>query len=148
MLSFLLIFGLGAGCDLASGGEAPPIPIQENVPIIGGPKRQRAVQANFLFQLPDRFPGPQAAAGPAAPSLTLTFQEALEHARINSPQLQSATIIAQLAREDLVQAKAALLPSVNYFSQSIYTQGNGNSTGYSSPMTACIRSSKNAKTSK
>src|SRR5260370_19510978 len=59
----------------------------------------------------------------------LTLQEAMELARINSPQLASANITAQLAHEDRVQAKAALLPSVNWFNQFIYTQPNGTTSG-------------------
>ncbi len=40
-------------------------------------------------------------------------------------QYQSAVITAELAREDKVQAKAALLPTATWFSQYIYTQRNG-----------------------
>src|SRR5579863_10074076 len=61
--------------------------------------------------------------------LKITLEDALERARQNSPQLQSATISAQLAREDRVQAKAGLLPTVNYFNQFIYTQPNGTLSG-------------------
>ncbi len=60
--------------------------------------------------------------------LTINLRDALERARINSPQFQSAVIGALLAREDRVQAKAALLPALNYFNQYIYTQGNGSPT--------------------
>lgn len=61
--------------------------------------------------------------------LTLTLQNALERARINSQQLLSANIAAQLAREDRVQARAALFPTVNYFNQFIYTEPNGTPSG-------------------
>ena len=64
------------------------------------------------------------AQGPA-PALTLTLQEALERARVNSQQLLSADIAARIAREDRVQAKAALLPSVNWQNGFSYTQPNG-----------------------
>jgi outer membrane protein TolC len=75
------------------------------------------------------------AAGQAPPGqgetipLLLTLQDALDRARANNQQFQSATISAQLAREDRIQAKAGLLPSVNYFNQYIYTQGNGTPSG-------------------
>lgn len=63
------------------------------------------------------------------PPRVLTLQEAMELARINSPQLASANITAQLAHEDRVQAKAALLPNANWFNQFIYTQPNGTPSG-------------------
>jgi outer membrane protein TolC len=59
----------------------------------------------------------------------LTLQEAMELARINSPQLASANITALLAHEDRVQAKAALLPNASWFNQFIYTQPNGIPSG-------------------
>src|SRR5258708_14485586 len=64
-----------------------------------------------------------------APVLTLTLQEALERAGTYSQQLLSANIAARIAREDRVQAKAALLPSVNWENGFIYTQPNGTDTG-------------------
>ena len=64
----------------------------------------------------------------AAP-LTIDLQDALMRARANAPQLLSANIAALLAREDTVQAKAALLPNVSAASQFIYTQPNGFSSG-------------------
>lgn len=63
------------------------------------------------------------------PPLSLTLQNALERARANSQQLLTANTAAQLAREDRVQARAALLPSVNYFNQFIYTEPNGTPSG-------------------
>jgi outer membrane protein TolC len=59
------------------------------------------------------------------PALTLTLQQAMERARANSQQLLSADIAARIAREDKVQAKAALLPSVNWENGFSYTQSNG-----------------------
>jgi outer membrane protein TolC len=64
-----------------------------------------------------------------APPLTLTLQDAMERAKAVSQQLLSADIAARLAREDKVQAKAALLPSVNWEHGFIYTQPNGTDTG-------------------
>ena len=65
----------------------------------------------------------------AQPARTITFAEAMELARTNSPQLASANITALLAREDRVQAKAALLPNASWFNQFIYTQPNGTGSG-------------------
>ncbi len=68
--------------------------------------------------------------GPSrAPILTIDLQNALERARKNSPQLQSASVAVALAQEDRFLAKAAFLPTLNYFNQSIYTQGNGTPSG-------------------
>ena len=53
----------------------------------------------------------------------------MERAQKYSQQTLTANIAALLAREDTVQAKAALLPSVNGLSQYIYTQANGTPTG-------------------
>lgn len=63
------------------------------------------------------------------PALTLTLADALERARVNSQQLLSADIAARIAREDKVQAKAALLPTLNWENGLTYTQPNGTDTG-------------------
>ena len=74
--------------------------------------------------------GAFAQAPPAADApLTLTLQQAMELARANSPQILSAQIDALVAREDTVQARAALLPNANGLSQYIYTQPNGEPSG-------------------
>jgi outer membrane protein TolC len=70
----------------------------------------------------------QAPAAPNAP-LQLTLQDALERARANAPALLAATNAALIAHEDTVQAKAALLPTANWFNQFIYTQPNGTPSG-------------------
>ena len=55
--------------------------------------------------------------------LTLTLQDALKRAKSNSPQFQAGLTELGLAKEDHVQARAALLPNVNYNNQFIYTEG-------------------------
>jgi len=70
----------------------------------------------------------QAPQGSAAP-LRLTLQDALQRAQQYSQQTVDARFAAQLAHEDIVQAKAALLPAVNGLSQFIYTQPNGTPSG-------------------
>ena len=64
------------------------------------------------------------AASTATP-LTITLQDALERARQNDPQYRSAITDLGLAREDRVQARAGLLPNLNYDNSFIYTQGTG-----------------------
>jgi outer membrane protein TolC len=66
---------------------------------------------------------------PNAGPLTLTLQDALERARKNNPEYQAALTEFGLAREDRVQSRAALLPSLNYNATFLYTQGNGTPTG-------------------
>ena len=66
---------------------------------------------------------------PPNATLRLTLEDALARARANSPEVLRASIDALLAREDTVQAKAALLPNASSFNQFIYTQPNGAPSG-------------------
>jgi outer membrane protein TolC len=66
---------------------------------------------------------------PAAAPLTITLQDALERARVADPQYHAALTDLGLAREDRVQARAGLLPNVNYNTSFIYTQGVGQPAG-------------------
>ena len=69
-------------------------------------------------------PTPGAGTSPASGApLTITLQDALQRARLNDPQYRSAVTDLGLAREDRVQARAGLLPDVNYNNSFIYTQG-------------------------
>jgi outer membrane protein TolC len=61
--------------------------------------------------------------------LKLTLEDALARARQYSQTVYTASAAALLAHEDAVQAKAALLPSVNGQSQFLYTQPNGTPSG-------------------
>jgi len=70
-----------------------------------------------------------AQAQPTAAPLVLTFQDAVIRARKNMPQFLAAKTDYGLAHEDKVQARAALLPSVTYNTQFLYTQPNGTPTG-------------------
>jgi outer membrane protein TolC len=64
------------------------------------------------------------ASADAAP-LTLTLQDAMERARKNETQYHAALTDLGVAREDRVQARAALLPNITYNNSFIYTQGTG-----------------------
>lgn len=57
--------------------------------------------------------------------VTITLQDALQRARHNDPEYRAAITDLGLAREDRVQARAGLLPNVNYNNSFIYTQGTG-----------------------
>jgi outer membrane protein len=70
--------------------------------------------------------------GPAVSTqapLTLTLQDALTRARNNSVPFQAALAGQGLAHEDQVQARAALLPSLTYNNQFLYTEPNGSPSG-------------------
>lgn len=60
---------------------------------------------------------------------TISVQEAINRAQKYGLQIQSADILARLAHEDKMQARAATLPSLNALNQFIYTQGNGTPSG-------------------
>lgn len=62
------------------------------------------------------------AGGQTHAPLTITLQDALKRAKINSPQFQAAATAAGLAHGDKVQARAAMLPNVNYTMGDIYTE--------------------------
>ncbi len=63
--------------------------------------------------------------GQSAPPPLITLQDALERARRLDAQFQSAIADAQIARQDRVQAKSSLLPSLSHTTQYLGTQGNG-----------------------
>jgi outer membrane protein TolC len=71
----------------------------------------------------------QQAAPAPTPILRLTLQDALARARKNSTQFQAAQTDAAISRRDRYQARTALLPSVNYNTQALYTQSNGPGNG-------------------
>jgi outer membrane protein TolC len=70
-----------------------------------------------------------AAVDSSAAPLTLTLRDALARARANEPQYRAALTDYGVARENTVQARAGLLPSVSYNGQFLYTQGNGTASG-------------------
>jgi outer membrane protein TolC len=83
-----------------------------------GPQTEPSAPVQPLVQLAE--PSEAAQTGPP---LTITFQDALDRARKNSPEYLSAVTDARVAHEDRVQARAALLPSVNATTQELLTTG-------------------------
>src|SRR5579862_652277 len=61
--------------------------------------------------------------------LKIDLKDALARARKYGLSVQGAQLTSALAREDVKQAKAARLPSLNAFNQFIYTEGNGTPSG-------------------
>lgn len=74
----------------------------------------------------------QAAANPPAQvaPLTITRQDALARARQNDPHYHDSMTQLGLAHEDRVQARAGLLPGVNFNNSFIYTQGTGSTARF------------------
>lgn len=66
--------------------------------------------------------GQPSVADSQAPAV-ITLQDALQRARKLDPTYRTALTAAGVAREDHVQARAALLPGVSYNNQYLYTQG-------------------------
>jgi outer membrane protein TolC len=64
---------------------------------------------------------------PTNAPVTLTLQDALDRAKKNNPEYRAAVTEFGVAKEDRVQSRAALLPSVNYNAAFIYTEGTGTS---------------------
>lgn len=62
---------------------------------------------------------------PSSAPLTLTLQDALARAQMNVPQLLAAVSDANVAHEDIQQARAATRPSLSVKSDYLGTQGNG-----------------------
>src|ERR1700683_1963309 len=60
--------------------------------------------------------------------LTITLQDALRRAGQNDPQYRSSMTDLGLQKEDRVRARAGLLPSVNYNTSFVYTEGTGQPT--------------------
>jgi outer membrane protein TolC len=74
---------------------------------------------------------PSAAAAPKprdAAVERITLQDALNLARKNSTQFQAAATDAGVAREEQVQARAGLLPGVDFTTSGLYTQANSAGT--------------------
>ncbi len=103
---------------------------------IDAPQPQAEVQVQR--QGPAQMPGvgngalpatSSATVGNSAGPLTITLSDALLRARSNSVEFQSAAVDAELAHQDKIQARAVMLPNVNYNAQFLYTQGNGTASG-------------------
>jgi outer membrane protein TolC len=71
----------------------------------------------------------QVAASSSSAPLTITLQDALTRAKANEPVFRSALTNYGIARENTVQARAALLPNATYNAGYIYTEGNGTASG-------------------
>lgn len=71
---------------------------------------------------PNNSSASQASSATPDKRIRLSLKDALDRARQNSPQFQAAQTDAALARQDRFQAGAALLPSVTYNNEVLYSQ--------------------------
>ena len=75
--------------------------------------------------VPKVAPAPATTTGQVSASvLRITLKDALQLARKNSTQFQSAATDAGVTREDKVQARTELLPGVDFNTSALYTQPN------------------------
>ncbi len=94
-----------------------PFPSDSQQPDNPVPKQTASLAA------PNALPAQQSSPPSANSPIRLTLQDTLERARKNSVPFQAAQTDAALAHQDRYQAGAALLPSVTYNNQALYTQG-------------------------
>jgi outer membrane protein TolC len=109
------------------GQQQAPTGTQQNAPVPQPGNRPVPNLQNPQSLLPQQ--GSAAGAGATAEPIALTLEGALTRARQYSQQFLTAGITSRIAHEDTVQAKAALLPTAEWFNQVIYTQPNGTDTG-------------------
>jgi outer membrane protein TolC len=104
-------------------------PMKEKISILGllllGVPGLAQVQDTQIETPPGQSQSSETAASPGDAPLTITLQDALQRARLNDPQYRSAITDLGLAREDRVQARAGLLPNLDYNNSFIYTEGTG-----------------------
>src|SRR6266702_1621370 len=98
-----------------------PLPCER----FSGPSlRKRVPQLVCLATLASAAFAQQQTAAPAAPPspTSITLNEAINRARINEPTFAAAVAASKTAALDRSIARAALLPSVNYHNQYLYTE--------------------------
>ncbi|HTU36302.1 MAG TPA: TolC family protein [Candidatus Acidoferrum sp.] len=140
-------FALIATLSFAQSTAKPAEP-SENAPLsataavgnepLGVPPGKAATQAQSAQQVPHVSVAPDGEQSqpevqllqPTGPSqgtvpVTITLQDALEQARKYDAQFQSVLYDAKSAREDSVQARNAILPTISGTSQALLTQGYG-----------------------
>jgi outer membrane protein TolC len=92
------------------------------IPLMGANAQETAPPAESGRSVQLLQPG---APGQSAPPITVTLEDALERARNNDAPYLSAVGDAKSAREDRLQARAAMLPSVSDLTAFLNTQGTG-----------------------
>jgi outer membrane protein len=111
-----LALAIAAPLRRATGQEAPATPEAKPSVELVQPWAQAA---------PGQSQAGQSSATESAPPVTITLRDALDRARKNDPQYLAALGDARIAREDSIQARAAMLPTVSDASAFLNTQGTG-----------------------
>jgi outer membrane protein TolC len=136
----VLILGASGHLVAQTPSTAPAGPIfpnssEQKISHGGGQTAPVSAPSQTLPQKPEQVPAPAGEAegqvvspGPEN-TIEVNFQNAIERALIVNQQYQTVAINARLAREDAIQTRAALLPSVNQFNQYIWTEANGTPSG-------------------
>jgi outer membrane protein TolC len=106
----IIAVGLLCGPEAMEAGQQPDTPAPK------APTKQGLPAQNTQKQ--------DAAAAHAGTPLRIRLQDALALARKNEPTYHSAITESGLAQEDRIQARDALLPSVNFDTSVLYTQPN------------------------
>jgi outer membrane protein TolC len=110
-LSFCRLLRLSLGLSAALGLMSLRCAAQTNAPSTGQESTVQLAQPS----------GPDQSAAP----ITVTLQDAIQRAQKNDAQFLATTSDAKSAREDRLQARNVLLPSVTNSTQFLGTQGNG-----------------------
>lgn len=108
-----------------SGQMAAPIVILAGLPLAVQPAISKAQQTSALQREPSAVQAVQAQqANPQSPA-TITLDDAIHRAEANEPNYAAASAESKAAAIDRYVARTALLPSVVYHNQGLYTQPNG-----------------------
>ena len=126
LFAALAVCSVSMGQTPQPGQQQAPAGTQQNAPV---PMPGNQPVPNPQLPQAQSFVPRSDAITTAAPIEGLTLSQAMERARQFSPQFLTAGLTAQIAHEDTVQARAALLPTVDWFNQIVYTQPNGTDTG-------------------
>jgi outer membrane protein TolC len=126
VLSFFVVASLLAQAPAPGPPQQPPV--QPNQPP-GSPAQPPPGAAGQIPGAAATAPAQPTQPGAQGQLVALDLAGALQRARDYNQQFLTAGITAALAKEDRIQAKAALFPTITAFSQYIYTQGNGTPSG-------------------
>ncbi len=102
---------------------AATILVASSSPLLAAPVQD--IQAEVAQQASQAGDANQQTAPPAAPAVQLSLADAIKRAQLLNPDLRSASTDSETAAQAHNIARAALLPSVTYNNQYLYTEGNG-----------------------
>jgi outer membrane protein TolC len=115
-MGVLAAFGLGARAE----AQSAPAAGARVLSMQSGAAQDSAAQNTEPGQLQLMQPP-----APAGPPMTITLKDALTRAQKNDSDYLAAVNDAKSAKEDRIQARNAILPTISFQSQALLTQGNG-----------------------